>query len=988
MRKLLIVVVILAVVLLAPLLAMRSESTLLYLCHWAVDSFTELRLDLRDPVLRPLQGVVSASEIHLYPKSGDGPPFLSVLGFSGRITAGDIYTGNLDDSDLRADQVTVYVSDRNKASDPKPMHWLRYLGWLPRTAEIARLHVVTAREKTLVFPLQGLSGKREGRRHYRIQAQAQYDGEPLYFTFDVAGLRRGHGVTGIELQSRISAPQSQSRVELDGTLEGDSEDFSYSFRLHGSYTELADFLRGFDVDRELRGALELTANLDGDTRGFSLTGADFRLENAPEYSLHATGQLDFAFSGESALKLQADGELASMALLLQWLKVDLSALGAARGSALVTGSLSAPLIEKFRLSSAAPSGLEVHVSGDFDPLSAAAASREIRIEAEGPSLATLREWTGPLPVEPGPFRASALLDTQQRPMQLRDLQIELGQPEDALLRISGTLGLLAQEGATGLAAIRDARLRLALEMPDSSALRAYTAAPFPGGFNISGWADLAGSGRKLSVVGGALEAKSPAARLTLAPTAGVVALENARPLSGFAARLAAETADLPAAGALFGAKLPELGALSARGDLRQHGNRFALEEVAAQLRGPAIQADGTGGVPDLSAPAVANFHAKLQFDDPQALAALTGFKLAPGSATLSGSTSARDIQLSASAGLGDTLLSARAGLGFDGSGLHSLAIEVESPKVYLHDIGLQADSYDKQLHAPAEKLDRRVLGKSLEKRLQQAPAYDTDIRLDFAGIEGKNTRIQNFQMHLTGEQQRYLLRQFSVAYDRSQAEVRGIIDLNSRPAFTSLSVEALELPLNTLSADLGIARPVSGFANLRGGLSAQGDTADALLDTLDGNFSLALENAEIAGAAYDVLATDLLAWFYSGALLEKSTHIDCTLAQFKLSKGVVDSDTLYIETSKMIATGTAHIDLGREQLDVEFTPRSKSRNLQVPSSVQIKGPFDKPRIITSPIAAAFDATFEFISLVPQMARRIFGVPQRSDQQRPCVTSTG
>jgi uncharacterized protein involved in outer membrane biogenesis len=141
----------------------------------------------------------------------------------------------------------------------------------------------------------------------------------------------------------------------------------------------------------------------------------------------------------------------------------------------------------------------------------------------------------------------------------------------------------------------------------------------------------------------------------------------------------------------------------------------------------------------------------------------------------------------------------------------------------------------------------------------------------------------------------------------------------------------------------------------------------------------------IEGAAYDVLATDFFGWIYSGAMMEKYTDIECTMAKFQLNDGVASSDSLYIETDKMLATGEGKFDLVNKKMDVTVTPLSKSRILQVPSSVRLKGSFTKLTPIISPVTAAADAYAQVLTAVPQLAMRLFGISQDVEkQQEPCV----
>ena len=123
---------------------------------------------------------------------------------------------------------------------------------------------------------------------------------------------------------------------------------------------------------------------------------------------------------------------------------------------------------------------------------------------------------------------------------------------------------------------------------------------------------------------------------------------------------------------------------------------------------------------------------------------------------------------------------------------------------------------------------------------------------------------------------------------------------------------------------------------------------------------------------------------YSGAALEKSTRLDCTMARFDFDRGKARTDNIYIETRKMIATGEAKLDLVKSEIDLSLTPRSKSRQIHIPSTVRVKGPMANPRTTVSPVSAAADASAEALLLVPNLALKLFGIKRDSSKRtRPC-----
>ena len=176
---------------------------------------------------------------------------------------------------------------------------------------------------------------------------------------------------------------------------------------------------------------------------------------------------------------------------------------------------------------------------------------------------------------------------------------------------------------------------------------------------------------------------------------------------------------------------------------------------------------------------------------------------------------------------------------------------------------------------------------------------------------------------------------------------------------------------------------VSGALTLLGGVTVQGDTTEALLSNLNGSLAFALDNAVIEGAAYDLLATDLLAWIYSGALTDKSTYLDCTMAKFDLRQGVATTESPHIESAKMAATGSAKFDL------VKKNGRAHYALVQIPPAAgalggSAQGDMASPKAEISPISAVADATSAALMLIPSLTLKLFGLNQASTANyRPC-----
>ena len=1069
MRKIAVLSSLLVAALLAAALALRSQAVVLSLAQWALDRFSSVRLELKEPVIDIYRGELSAKELHLIPKGSDGPPLLSVLSLSVSTTLGDLVSKNLAHTELGARQVTIYVAINDEAEDPAPMDWLQYLSWLPRELAIDQLHVITASVTTLIVPLKALLGERRPERKYRLTADADYEGEPLSVALDLLAFREEARFTGLSLRGQFRAPESGSQVLLEGELSGSEEDFTYDLGLDASYRDVGAFLKGFDVDRNIRGELSLTARMRGDTSGFVLSDAVFLLDNMPHYGFEATGLLEYGWRTGSRLELSAAGEMSSLEYLVGWLGPGMGDLGRAQASIALSGSLDQPVIDQFVLHTRNAEGLAVSVSGHIgSPVSPAPAGggapayNEIQIDASGPSLEVLDHWLGPPHIDPGAWFGSGRLTGNSQHITVHDLDLVVGSEDAQQISVKGSIDNIAAVGDSGLAGAQGIRLEVSASVADSVALGELLQRKVPPDHKASASFQLQGDGSELYIRNGKVMLASNGIDASLSSAQGVLYPSAELPLRGLSGRVSIAVVDTSALSKYVERDIPSLGPLIVSGNLTQGDSTFQLTDLTVDLQGSDVTARATGRVADLAdfsgvtlatrfsgvdirrlikrhfekfeysgqlgqlggrfnlgnpsgnwhitdinvegteaqgalafsangalgdltGDITASLGATYHFRDPALLEALTGLRMSPAAGTLVARREAGDTRLETRLRIGDTTLEADGGVRYDGDKIGRVEVAVKIPHLFLEDLGLQAGEAQTDHYKPIEHLEKEPLLTTVERLLGNSPRYETDFKLAIDGITGKRTNINSANLHITGEKKRYTLRRFSLTYARADAEVRGIIDMNPDPPALSLAGRALLVPLDTLATDLGAQVDIKGTLTLQGGIAASGNTRDALLRTLDGSVALALEDAVIEGAAYDVLATDFFGWIYSGAMMEKYTDIECTMAKFQLNDGVASSDSLYIETDKMLATGEGKFDLVNKKMDVTVTPLSKSRILQVPSSVRLKGSFTKPTPIISPVTAAADAYAQVLTAVPQLAMRLFGISQDVEkQQEPCV----
>lgn len=1068
MRKFWLIILALLVIAIGALLqALKSESFVLDLAYGGVKYFTDLRLELRNPRVDFYGGAFSADELHLIPRFASGPALISVLDLKARTNYRDLFSTNLVTSSLSASELMVYVSEQDEAADPSPVSWLRYLRWLPETLRIEQMHVISAAATTLVLPLKQLYGDRLGGGHYRATADVDYEGEPVHAALDLYALFQEFAVSGANLKLALQAPQTGSAVTLAGLLEADATDFHYDFTLDGDYRDLNQFARGLPKMTGLAGSMQVNATMTGDSQGFVLSDAHFKIDNKPGYEFEATGSLDYAIAGKNSLELAAHGELASLAPVANLAGIDFGDLGSVQGSASVGGTLEHPVMNWFSIATQNNAGLIVRLSGHLDLFNQARlehsdTNNQVHIDIRGPSLSVLEHWLQPQDYDPGPWHISAdLLETGNK-TALENVSASVGEEDWLAVQAGGRVGLLLErepdEEQTVAFKMEGIDLTVTAETVDSARLGRFLDLELPDKHTANASLRLTGNPSLLLVSDGELTIESEHLNATMASLNLSLHPGEDQLSSGLNATINAKLSGTSALANYVSIEVPELGPVSLQAKLTQKESLYQLRNISVGINDENMSINTTGDIGDLASIADVTLQTALAgvdtgtlmgeiiqgFQYPKPLGSLTGsFKLRRKRTSwnienlaLENSSSEGRLDLAveggikhvtelpradleASFGMADPdLLEILSGLrmhpvagqiqmtagpeqlsgkltatvgttGFTADGhityteqsIAGITLAVVTPNLSLADFGFQPKDTDSSSESGQEE---RPL--SLLDLKAKSPPYPIDVSVKIDGVTGDNTNIDSFEVHLTGKDHSYTLDQFALWYNNALAEFRGIIDLNASPPIVSLAGRGMAIPLGTLTKDLGIIVNVSGSLSLQGGLTAVGAETPELLQSLNGSLAVALEDAVIEGAAYDLLATDLLEWIYSGAMNEKSTYLDCTMAKFLISDGIATSDSLYIESSKMVASGDVEVDLVKQKLDLTLVPMSKSRKLQIPSTVRVHGKFDKLKPEISPVTAIADASAMAFLLVPNLAMKLFNINSDSGKsRRPCQT---
>lgn len=821
------------------------------------------------------------------------------------------------------------------------------------------------------------------------------DAPPLAGALSLRGRLTGDMVNyelsdaGFELDNRPAY-----HFEASGDLQRrDSADPTLSLIASGEMDSLAYFLRWLDLDLSPLGSIRASIALSGTLAATAVDQLTVVTESSEGLWISLNGSSGPGSLGSTELPAGADFSLYAyapgLAVLDPW-------LGEPIGFDAGPWQLSARLLEtegdlsvtdiKAQLGTAA--GTLLQASGDtaridLDRLSDPAGVQgiDLALILASPELSVPAGWLGQ--TIPAGFALEARGELSGSGAELA-LTAGTGNIRHEQLEIAFSEGRLRLDQAEGYRPL-GGQASLRVQAPELQALSELAGAELPD----LGRVDITARARQrdqrfdlqdvtATLTGPALELTARGSARDVAGTREVSLASTIDHLdiSGLASVLAPETA------------LPEnLGTLSGGFDLTASGNRYSLSHLALTSQPSAplrLRLDG-GGEHSAEQTWAGEFTLDFGSDDAALLEALSGLPLASVGGLMTLSVGPTTAALNSNIRVGATDLRLKVEASHSGGNLTGLSANLESPVARLRDLGLQATGTEEEDYRPAEKLEPVAENTTLQRLLELAPTYPLDLRLALGSLQGDETQFDYISVHITGAGTTYLLREFDFFYDNAPAQIRGVLDISLSPPGLSIAGQADSIPLNTLSRDLGIETDISGALNVRGGVSAQGLTGAELLRQLDGSVGIALEAATVEGAAYDVLASGILTWLFSGAAREESTYLDCVMAQFSLEDGIARSSDIFLESPNMIATGVGEFNLPARTLALTLTPRSKSRSLQIPSSITLRGDMASPRTSVSPVATTLDMTSEALLFLPRLVFRALGITKHDKTaRRSCV----
>ena len=181
-----------------------------------------------------------------------------------------------------------------------------------------------------------------------------------------------------------------------------------------------------------------------------------------------------------------------------------------------------------------------------------------------------------------------------------------------------------------------------------------------------------------------------------------------------------------------------------------------------------------------------------------------------------------------------------------------------------------------------------------------------------------------------------------VAGGRLTGRVR--IDGNRNPAVADIRLDARALELNKLFPTAKLTQ--ASFGNVHGliELQGRGNSAAQMLGTSSGNVAMLMGRGQISNLLLEIAGLDggeIIKFFVGG---DRNAELRCAAATFDVSKGLMTSRALVLDTSDTVFYGEGSISLANETMDLTLRPYPKDKSiLSLRSPLKLAGSFSRPK---------------------------------------------
>ena len=235
-------------------------------------------------------------------------------------------------------------------------------------------------------------------------------------------------------------------------------------------------------------------------------------------------------------------------------------------------------------------------------------------------------------------------------------------------------------------------------------------------------------------------------------------------------------------------------------------------------------------------------------------------------------------------------------------------------------------------------------------QVERVRGMDADVTYQAGSVAAPKLPMKEVNFHL--QLHDGLLRMDPLAFvlDAGRFSGRLAIDARKDVPETTLDMAIDHVDLAQFKSASAKQPPLDGSLVGRLTIHGFGTSVHKLASTADGTLSVALPEGRMNNALAELTGINVVRGL--GLLLsekEKDTQIRCGIVDFQAQKGMLDSKSVFIDTTNVLITGRGNIDLGDERLDLTLQGDPKKvRLLRLRSPITLHGTLLHPAVGVKP----------------------------------------
>ncbi|MGK8202470.1 AsmA family protein [Burkholderia cenocepacia] len=179
------------------------------------------------------------------------------------------------------------------------------------------------------------------------------------------------------------------------------------------------------------------------------------------------------------------------------------------------------------------------------------------------------------------------------------------------------------------------------------------------------------------------------------------------------------------------------------------------------------------------------------------------------------------------------------------------------------------------------------------------------------------------------------------------------LDGRARPLKARASTRVRGLKLKQLLPTAKTMQSALGEVNGDAQLSATGNTPAALAASSNGEVKLLVTDGTLSRLLLEAAGLNVANVVYEKLYGNRVVHINCAVADFVVTDGVLDSHAFALDTDDAVINVDGKVDMKNETMDLGIHPHTKGfRIFTLRSPLYVKGTFKKPHVGVNPTALA------------------------------------